>query len=189
METVLIASGSEKGRVYFEDFLTACQYNDITLTEDAASANALLKERNFDLCIVNTPLTDASGLELALDAVQRGCCQSMLVVGQELAENARSLAEPAGVFVVVKPVRRAMLWTTLKNMDVTYNRMLSMRAQNENLKQNLEDIRLVNRAKSILISSLKMSEAQAHRFIEKQAMECRVTKGEMARRVIKTYEE
>ncbi|MDR1574348.1 MAG: ANTAR domain-containing protein [Clostridiales Family XIII bacterium] len=39
----------------------------------------------------------------------------------------------------------------------------------------------------MLITGLKMSEPQAHRFIEKQAMERRITKGEVARRVINTY--
>jgi response regulator NasT len=37
------------------------------------------------------------------------------------------------------------------------------------------------------MTGLKMSEPQAHRFIEKQAMERRITKGEVARRVISTY--
>ena len=46
---------------------------------------------------------------------------------------------------------------------------------------------MVNRAKWILISELKMSEPDAHRYIEKQAMDCCVTKQTIAEDIIKTY--
>jgi response regulator NasT len=189
MEAVLVVSGTEKSRAYFEDFLRACQYDDVTLAEGAAAASGLLEAREYGLCIVNAPLPDASGLELSLKAVKTGCCQSLLVVAEDAAEAIRARAEPAGVFVITRPVKRALLWAALKNMGVARNRMLAMREQNDDLRRKLEDVRLVSRAKSILISSLKMSEQQAHRFIEKQAMERRVTRGEIARRVINTYEE
>ncbi len=52
----------------------------------------------------------------------------------------------------------------------------------------MEEIRLVNRAKWILIDVLGMSENDAHRYIEKQAMDRCVTKAEVARGIISTYE-
>ena len=51
----------------------------------------------------------------------------------------------------------------------------------------MEQIRLVNRAKWILIRELKMSEPDAHRYIEKQAMDRCVSRGDIARDIIKTY--
>ncbi|MDR3295538.1 MAG: ANTAR domain-containing protein [Clostridiales Family XIII bacterium] len=190
MESILVISGTEKGREYFRDFILACRYgSDVALAADAASALAFLGAREYGLCIVNAPLPDASGIELALSAAKQGCCQSLLVVSEDLAEKVRTRVEPHGVFVITKPVKRAVLWSSLKNIAVVHNRMTAMKEQNEDLKQKLEDVKLVNRAKSILITNLKMSEPQAHRFIEKQAMERRVTRAEMARRVINTYEE
>ena len=52
----------------------------------------------------------------------------------------------------------------------------------------MEEIRLVNRAKWILIEQLKMTEAEAHRFIEKQAMDRCSAKREIALGIIKTYQ-
>ena len=52
----------------------------------------------------------------------------------------------------------------------------------------IEDIRIVDRAKCLLISYLGMSEPQAHKYIEQQAMDKRITKRECADRIIKTYD-
>ena len=62
--------------------------------------------------------------------------------------------------------------------------------QNENFKlqTKIEEIRLVNRAKCCLIQYLKFSEPQAHRYIEKQAMDTRQTRKEVAQRILSTYE-
>ena len=51
----------------------------------------------------------------------------------------------------------------------------------------MEEIRLVNRAKWLLIGELKMDEPSAHRYIEKQAMDRCVSKGEVARGILRTY--
>ena len=51
----------------------------------------------------------------------------------------------------------------------------------------MEEIRLVNRAKWLLISALNMHESDAHRYIEKQAMDRCVSKRQVAEEIIKTY--
>ena len=53
----------------------------------------------------------------------------------------------------------------------------------------MEEIRIVNRAKWLLISELKMSEEDAHRYIEKQAMDRCITRRAMAESIIRTYKQ
>ena len=53
----------------------------------------------------------------------------------------------------------------------------------------MEEIRLVNRAKWLLISELKMSENDAHKYIEKQAMDRCITRRAMAESIIRTYKQ
>ena len=52
----------------------------------------------------------------------------------------------------------------------------------------MEDIRVVNKAKWFLIEQLKMTEQEAHRYIEKQAMDSRVPRVRVAEDILKTYE-
>ena len=55
------------------------------------------------------------------------------------------------------------------------------------LEEKMQEIRIVNRAKWVLITELKMTETDAHRYIEKQAMDRCVSKKEIAEEIIKTY--
>ena len=52
----------------------------------------------------------------------------------------------------------------------------------------VEYMKIINRAKFLLISCLNMSETQAHRYLEKQAMDLRISKLQVAKQVIQTYE-
>ena len=51
----------------------------------------------------------------------------------------------------------------------------------------MEEIRLVNRAKWVLIDQLRMTEQEAHRYIEKQAMDRCVTRRAVAESILATY--
>ena len=51
----------------------------------------------------------------------------------------------------------------------------------------MEEIRLINRAKMILMQNLNMTEQDAHRYIEKEAMDRCIKKIAVAEQVIKTY--
>lgn len=67
-------------------------------------------------------------------------------------------------------------------------RVRELERENELLKRKLAEDKLVTRAKFALIQYLKMTEPQAHRYIEKQAMDMRVTRKEIAEGIIKAYE-
>jgi response regulator NasT len=66
--------------------------------------------------------------------------------------------------------------------------MISLHNENVKLQRKIEEIRLVDRAKCTLIEVLKFSEPQAHRYIEKQAMDLRCTRKQVAENILKTYE-
>ena len=66
--------------------------------------------------------------------------------------------------------------------------MQAVREENRALKGKLDDLRLIDRAKCILVSQMKMEEREAHRYIEKQAMDRRMTKRAIAEGILKTYE-
>lgn len=66
--------------------------------------------------------------------------------------------------------------------------MRQMEAKQATVEEKIEEIRLVNRAKWLLIECLGMTEPEAHHYIEKQSMDRRISKREVAETVIKTYQ-
>ena len=69
----------------------------------------------------------------------------------------------------------------------TYERLRRMAQKTASLEEKMEDIRIINHAKWLLIDQLKMTEAQAHRYIEKQAMDRCVSRREIAENILSTY--
>ena len=60
--------------------------------------------------------------------------------------------------------------------------------ENKKLKKTISDIKLIDRAKITLVEYLNMSEDESHKYIEKQAMDLRITKVEVAKSILKIYE-
>ena len=54
-------------------------------------------------------------------------------------------------------------------------------------EQKIQDIRTIDRAKCLLIQYSGMSEEQAHRYLEKQAMDRRMTRREVAEEVLRLH--
>ena len=66
-------------------------------------------------------------------------------------------------------------------------RLRKLEAKTVSIEEKMAEIRFVNRAKWLLITELKMTEPQAHRFIEKEAMDRCVSRRAVAEEIIKTY--
>lgn len=67
-------------------------------------------------------------------------------------------------------------------------RLRTIGSRTVSLERKLDDTRIVSRAKLLLMSRLNMSENQAHRYIEKTAMDTGAKRREVAESIIKTYE-
>lgn len=188
MNSVLIVSSSQKGRSFFEELLNLNLYKEMIIASSGSEARRTLIERDYDLCIINTPLCDEFGTDLALNIVNKTMVQAMLIVRSEIADEVSAKVEDSGVYVVSKPINRQIFWNALKLITASNNRMKGLKNENVQLQKKIEDIRFINRAKCVLIEYLKMTETEAHRFIEKQSMDLRITKREVAARILKTYE-
>ncbi|HHY81847.1 MAG TPA: ANTAR domain-containing protein [Clostridiales bacterium] len=188
MDSALVISCSEKGTDYLTKVLNEASVTNITTISNAGEARRLLVEKDFDLCIVNTPLPDEFGGNLALNIASKGTSQVILIVKSELFEEISEKVEDYGIITISKPISKALLWNAIKLAKATHKKIRAVQSENKKLIQKIEDIRIIDRAKCILISHLSMTEPEAHRYIEKQAMDMRVTRREIAEKILRTYE-
>ena len=86
-------------------------------------------------------------------------------------------------------MERENLHLALPQLFALSNRLYFLRVRESSLQRKLGDTKLVNRAKLLLITRLQMSEAEAHRYIEKTAMDNGESRRDVALRLIRTYEE
>ena len=188
MDSALIVSCTEKSTAFFAEMLTVASMSQITCLQSCGEARRMLLERSFDLVIVNAPLRDESGENLSRHIAAKGIAQVILVVAGEHFEAVSAVCENDGVLTIAKPINKAVFWSALKLTRAAENRLTRIQAENNKLKQKIEDIRIVDRAKCILISHLNMSEQDAHHYIEKHAMDMRTTKRVISEGILKTYE-
>jgi len=188
MDSALIISSSEKGTEYLVRLLNEASVTNITTVTSAGEARRLLLEKDFDLCIINTPLPDEFGGNLAVSIASSGLSEVILLVKSEYLDEISEKVENYGVITIAKPISKTLLWNAIKLAQATHKRIKAVQNENKKLLQKIEDIRIVDRAKCILISHLSMTEPEAHRYIEKQAMDMRVTRREIAERILRTYE-
>jgi len=188
MESALIVSRVEKSTDFFMEMLHAAGIHQVAALRSGSEARRRLCERDFDLVIVNSLLRDESGEKLSRDIASKGATQVILLVKSEYHDAVSSLCEGDGVLTIAKPVNKTMFWSALMFVKSAHSRINRMQRENAQLQQKIEDIRIVDRAKCVLISCLGMGEQEAHRHIEKQAMDQRISKRAVAENVIKVYE-
>ncbi|MCL2068692.1 MAG: ANTAR domain-containing protein [Oscillospiraceae bacterium] len=188
MESALIVSGTEKSAAVFAEILRQASINDIVTLKTCGEARRLLLEQDFDLVVVNAPLRDESGESFSRDTASKMLSQVILVVNSEHFDEVSAVVENDGVLTISKPVNRPMFWSTLTLARSAWRNIRRVQNENAKLKQKIEDIRIVDRAKCILISHMNMSEQEAHRYIEKQAMDLRSTRRKVSEGILKTYE-
>ncbi len=188
MDSALLVSFSEKSTALLTNILNEASVCDITTVSNAGEARRLLIERDFDLCVINTPLPDEFGGNLALNIAAKGITEVILIVKSEHFDEISEKVENYGVITIAKPISRALLWNAIKLAQATHKKVQAVQSENKKLIQKIEDIRIIDRAKCILISHLSMTEREAHRYIEKQAMDMRISRREVAEKILRTYE-
>jgi response regulator NasT len=188
MDSALIVSSTEKSISYLTDILRQAAFLKISHVKTAGEARRLLIQQEFDLCMINGPLPDEFGESLAQTVAAKGFTEIIFFVKAELFEEISHKVEDYGVIAVSKPINRAMLWSALKVAQAVHKRLRTVQNENRRLLQRIEDLRVIDRAKCVLIASLAMTEPEAHKYIEKQAMDMRITRKTVAEKILRTYE-
>lgn len=185
--SVLIVSAADSFNASMTALLPESTYHPIRFASGISTAKRALLERAYDFVIINSPLPDDLGTRFAIDTCStKGTVVLFLVRNDTHAEIHDKVAE-YGVFTLPKPTSKQIMMTALGWMASARERLRKFEKKTLSIEERMEEIRLVNRAKWLLISELKMEEPEAHRYIEKQAMDRCVSKREVAENIIKIY--
>ncbi|HIR53699.1 MAG TPA: response regulator [Candidatus Onthovicinus excrementipullorum] len=186
--SVLIVSSGPKVGALLTELLPPASFSPICTVPTAGEARRMLVDRHFDIAVINTPLPDDFGTQLAVEISEKQGCGVLLLVKAEIQEAVGLKVEDYGILTLPKPVSRQMVFQSMKLLAATRQKIRALEERTSSLQSKMEEIRLVNRAKLLLIEHLKMSEPEAHHYIEKRAMDTCVKRRAIAENIIKTYE-
>ncbi len=151
---------------------------------DFNEARRLTSERVYNIVLVD--YGDGAGVDFATD-ISDSFSTILLLTPQTLYEETSYRVEGYGIITVGTPFDQFIFYSMLKTAIAVRYKVQMLQSQTTKLKIKMEEIRLVNRAKMILMQTLKMTEPEAHRYIEKEAMNRGLRKTAVAEEIIKTY--
>lgn len=179
---VLIVSES---RAFFDNIKTVLPPDefDTRYASSCGEARRFIVDRAVDILILNLPLPDEHGLLFAEDYIDSSM-GILLICPAELYESIAYDAEEKGIVVLADPCPPAFVYVAAKMMASLVTRLEKMEAKNKTMQEKMADIRIVNKAKWALIEKKNMTEGEAHKYIEKLAMDKRISSREAAEQIL-----
>lgn len=186
-QNILVVSGSKKNGEaicrFFPDKNTF-----ITMADNRKDALETALTMDIDGVIINTPIMGEFGDTLAILLAQKTMAGILLLAEKSASEKVSSQLGDLGVAVLSKPLSKDMFLQTVRMLTASKKRYEQFRTENSELQSRLDELGLISRAKCILMEYLRMSEEQAHKYIEKQSMDMRCSKKAVAESILNTYE-
>ena len=185
---VLVAGANDKTFALLQTLLPGSSYDLPLRAGSAGEAKRMAVDYAVDIAILNAPMRDEFGTQLALNLARDNVGVLLLVPGESF-DGVRDQVEDEGVMALAKPLTRQTLEMGLHMITALRGKLLQMDRRNRALQEKMTDIRTINRAKWLLIEQLRMTESEAHYYIERQAMDTRLSRREVAENIIRSYDQ
>jgi response regulator NasT len=179
---ILVAEDEALIRMDLVEMLQEAGYEVIAQATNGEEAIALANEHNPDLAILDVKMPVLDGISAAEKIIPIAPVLMLTAFSQrELVERARD----AGVMAyVVKPFTIGDLVPAIEIAMSRHTQMKSLADEVADLHERLETRKIIDRAKGILMKALNLSEPEAFSWIQRAAMDRRLTMKEVAQAVI-----
>lgn len=170
------------------ELLVSEGFETVMNAQESDEACKLINSEKPEFILINTPIADASGLELAVNCSKATSACIVLMVKSDKADEISRQMLKYGIMVIAKPLSKHLFHHYILFEECFRRRMDRVNHENKELRTQVEIMKIVNRAKMLLMQHLRMTETQAHHYLERQAMDLRKSKYDIALNVLKTYE-
>ena len=179
---IVVAEDEALIRMDLVEMLGEAGYLVVAQASDGAEAITLVAEHKPDLAILDVKMPILDGISAAEEII--ATCPVLMLTAfsqRELVDRARD----AGVMAyVLKPFTINDLVPAIEIAISRHLQMKSLAAEVADLHERLETRKIIDRAKGILMAALNLTEPQAFSWIQKAAMDRRLTMKEVAQAVI-----
>lgn len=161
-----------------------------TVAEECTSGMQALRmagQIHFDIAIVGFTLADMPGLTFANDLLTQHSCSVLMIVPADQVNYVRSSAGTGDIICLPRPVSPQSLLTSISLIMQYRDRFQRISEETRKLKRDLERRAVAEKAKTVLMKKLGMSEAEAWRHIQKKSMDTGTPLVEIAEDILRTY--
>jgi response regulator NasT len=179
---ILVAEDETIIRLDLVEMLTDAGYEVVAQAENGAIAIEMAKKYQPDLAILDVKMPEVDGITAAEQIISISPVLMLTAFSQrELVERARD----AGVMAyVVKPFSIGDLVPAIEIAISRHRQMKTLETEVADLYERLETRKIIDRAKGILMKAMNLSEPESYNWIQKTAMDRRISMKQVAQAVI-----
>ena len=155
---------------------------DFSLCTDFNEARRKCDERVFNIVLADS--SDGNGTDFAID-ISDSASTILLLAPQEHFDEISYKVEGYGILTLTTPFDQFYFYNMIKIAIAVHYKTQKIFSQTTKLKEKMEEIRIMNRAKMILMQKKNMTENEAHHYIEKEAMDSGMKKIAVSESIIK----
>ncbi|WP_396415574.1 MULTISPECIES: ANTAR domain-containing response regulator [unclassified Kocuria] len=181
---VVVAEDDSMIRMDVVEMLSAEGYEVVGEAADGRRAVELAREHEPDLVLMDVKMPVLDGISAAEEIAAERIAPVVLLTAfsqKELVERAR---EAGAMAYVVKPYTAADLIPAIEIAVSRFDEIVALEDEVTEMKDQFETRKLVERAKSLLISRMGLSEPEAFRWIQKTSMDRRLSMREVAEAIL-----
>ena len=188
LHSILVVSASESFDAVVRKSLPQGRFMTVDFCRNAAAARQRFFERYYDIVVVNFPLPDETGAELAFDIAESGSAGVLLAAPMEVYYEVLEQISDYGILAISKPVESIYMEKTLRVLCAIQEKIQRLEQKIMEEHEKTEELRVISKAKCVLIEQKQMSENEAHRFIGKEAMDHGVSRKRIAEKILDEFE-
>ena len=179
---ILVAEDETIIRLDLVEMLTDARYEVVAQAENGAIAIEMAKKYQPDLAILDVKMPEVDGITAAEQIISISPVLMLTAFSQrELVERARD----AGVMAyVVKPFSIGDLVPAIEIAISRHRQMKTLETEVADLYERLETRKIIDRAKGILMKAMNLSEPESFNWIQKTAMDRRISMKQVAQAII-----
>lgn len=179
---VVVADDESIIRMDLMECLLTAGYDVVGQASDGQAALALIQTELPDVAILDVKMPLLDGIE-----VSRAVSESVPVILLTAFGHSEIVAQAADAGVMgylVKPFAEAEVVAAIEVAVRRFSQLRGVTEERDHLAQSLENRKVLDRAKGLLQSRMNMSEPEAFRWMQKAAMDRRVSVRDVADTVI-----
>jgi two-component system, response regulator PdtaR len=181
---VLIAEDEALIRMDLAEMLAEEGYDVVAAVDDGEQAIARTDELRPDLVILDVKMPRLDGIAAAQHIASRRIAPVVMLTAFSQRDLVESARDAGAMAYLVKPFGKSDLLPAIEMAVSRFAELQQLEAEVADLSERLETRKLVDRAKGVLQQQLGLSEPDSFRWIQKTAMDLRLSMREVADGVV-----
>jgi response regulator NasT len=184
---ILLVFRQQESIDHIKSILAAAGYATVEACTSGMQALRIAGLTKIDIAIVGFTLSDMPGMTFAGDLLSQYSCSVLMIAPPDQINYVRQGAQSGDILCLPRPISSQSLLTSLNLIMQYRDKFHYVAEETRKLKQDLDRRAVAEKAKTLLMNKLRMSESDAWRYIQKQSMNTGKPLAEIAENILTEY--